>query len=782
MNNTAKSLSAAQVVEEFKTAHNSLDLLRVFLVTGTADISRSHEFLSKLQRNTYATSEDKARYTKALKMLEEIELRRIELTHIVYNAGDVSIPITDSEIIKETETTSEEKSNVILMLPKLEDILERVRTMLVEGKDPVQANKEAFETLKTSVGQGKVVNAEGKPVTWDNDKINEYLAGIEEENKPAENIQPGDKVGFETIYNYFNDMIKNNAKEPEIKEALKLFLMGKVVGGKTAENDYLIKDETVFEDYYNRLIHNLVKIGIEAFENKDKSAPIADGTKEELVEKKLEEEVIPLLKQLDKDESETSFTGITKKIRDIYKSFNLKAELQDSLWKAKELAATVAPNLLARNKSKSTGNMPLTPVTEVKEESVQIYDESHNIKETNKALWAEVEKYQYLTELFDKAVDLSKKGNWKDALSMCIILISSGKIKETATSKDLLSWDVDQIKLWYHSNVEIAVSELSNKTETVNVEATVVEDKKEETPTEEKQQGPVPQAGSIEKSAKEQAARILKDAVKWKDKYSFKSFDVKTDHHRGGAISFEIVDATPEQEPELLITEVNMTKFFDEMRDRLIASRNDFPKVKAEVVNKLSEYYEISNSEAKRIVGNLQKEADELRKEVKSTPKVEETEKEEVNLPGPSTEVITTEAAPVEEVKDNPPVSQQETGSESENASEENVSSEPESATENTVIENSTSGNESKNPYEGFEKILKCNKKVDAHKAIHAKATEYPTIEEGVKAVFEMVNQARKDGRYKKAFIHNWKPTPSADLLEMVRKIVETGEEMAKKQ
>jgi len=43
---------AKDVIKEFQEAHNSLDLLRVFLITGTANINRSYDFINKIAKNS----------------------------------------------------------------------------------------------------------------------------------------------------------------------------------------------------------------------------------------------------------------------------------------------------------------------------------------------------------------------------------------------------------------------------------------------------------------------------------------------------------------------------------------------------------------------------------------------------------------------------------------------------------------------------------------------------------------------------------------------------------
>ena len=103
MENTARALTAQAVIEDFKSIGAS-ELLKVFLVTGATDISKSYEFVKGLLRNATSDAE-KASYNNALKALANIELKRITLTSIVYGV-DETIPTTPAVAAEATAAGS----------------------------------------------------------------------------------------------------------------------------------------------------------------------------------------------------------------------------------------------------------------------------------------------------------------------------------------------------------------------------------------------------------------------------------------------------------------------------------------------------------------------------------------------------------------------------------------------------------------------------------------------------------------------------------------------------
>jgi hypothetical protein len=842
MENTALKMSPKELVKEFKEAHGNLDLARVFLITGSADISRSYELVTKWAKNAVST-EDKAKFNSALKILQNIELRRILLTEVMYKADDVQY----------FDEIASEENKTILMLPKLDDLLERVGTMLrvsrAQNFTEEAAINEAFELLKTSVGQGKAIDTSGKPVAWDNNQINDFInsKAVRSEKKETTLLE-GEKFGFETIYGHFSALIEAGKEEPEIKVALKEILVGKTVKGRDKDSDTVIKDEKVFEDYYTRILSNIILLGIKAKKEKlSKSAP--KGNPEEIAAK-VEAEIKPFLEEQEKDPTQTSLASTTRKMQAAYKNLGIEKSLRDLFFTVKELAEKYAPGLAKRNKTANKDNVPVTPLVDTKKmsvegPSVEIYDDTHNIKESNKPLWEEVEKYTILNDVFVKAQELYKAGNWKDALSMSILLITEGKIKETESSKEVMKWDTDQIKQWFHTIVEASVTGEPKKV--IDVKAEVIKEtnptqpaektagnvtstKKEletadhtsEVSNESKQQGPVPQAGSLD--SKEVTTRTLKDNSAWKDKYQFKSFLVKTDHYRSGAMSLEIVDATSEQEKDLFITEHNMTKFFDEQRDRLIVKRNEEKDVRNVIKTKLSEFYEITSSEAKRIVGKLVDEADAIRRENKKASKEENPTQgadKTVEDAGTTTEENAVVTPKEDLTKSSSPVEEQQPSSMNQEAVQpitgenavgtESIASNVQSPTgetkdpiqpadaekskdvspETTTVTDKSAGEEHSNSnketvasekpsYEGFEAILNAKKKFQLHVAIYEKVNEYAKPEEGIKAVYDVINDVRKDNKYKKSYVHNYVNTSTIDILTAVNNAYTTGVEHAK--
>jgi len=797
MNNTALKLSSQEVVNEFKEAHGSLDLLKVYLITGSSDISRSSELIAKWEKNAM-NDVDRANFKNALKMLQAIELKRIELTAAIYG---VTIPTTSEETTAKVETTTEasnakEEVKTIVMIPTLKDVQERVQNILkIEDKEfsDTERKTTAFRILKESVGQGLVLGKE----TWTDEQINAYIDASISINVPvSEGTQVEEKksnaepFGFETIYNYIQDMIKDGKEEPEIKELLKPTLIGKIITSK--KDDYLIKDDAIFEDYYNRILKNIITVNITAFVNTNKAT--TDETEKTVIDKKVEEQITPLLQNLDKDEKETSIAPAVKEARTIYESSGIKTSLKEAMTKVKKIASSIAPNLMKRHEGATKSNIPTVEKTEVG--AIEIYDDSHNIEETNKPLWAEAKNYKYLGQIFNKGVELSKAGNWRDALSMCILLLSSGNIKEGKKSEETIKWDVDQIKVWYHSNIEKVASKVVEEPETIDAKAeeVKVETKVEETSTvipEQIKAGPVPQIGTID--SKEPTTRLIKDSSKWKDTYSFKSFELVTDHYRNGKMLLQIVDASPEQEKDLLITESNMTKFFDDQKDLLVENANLVPFIKKTIFEKFSPYYELTASEVKHIVNNLAKEASAIRKVNKiankaSSGSVKNTEEDKLPFTEEKIEVKPTETIPTPEptkpeVKEEPVVSPPENTPAEEKPKKEKVENEENQSdttpTQDTVGEKPSSSS-SKEMYEGFRDIVKAKQAAEMHKAIYNKVMEYPTQEEGIKAVFEIINTARKDKFFKHSFIRNYKGSDKEAILAKIHKVVETGISLSK--
>jgi len=755
MENTAQKLTSAQVLQGIKESHGNLDLLRVFLITGATDISKSYELVKSWSKAPMISSVDKANFDNALKTLQAIELKRVELTSIIYGI--------DINIQKE-----EEGGKTILMLPPLDETLDKVRDMFKDCLDVNKTKDMAFMELKATVGEGKVMNSEKAIVTWDDNHINQFIETVIGSSENLKKEKSSIVIGFKTVYNNIADMIKTGWGEPQIKTSLKTLLIDNIVANSETDQ-FLIKGEKGFEDYYNRILCILILTSIT-----DRDKKLAEGDKETKAAEQIKTEVIPALKELDKDTTQSSFAGVTKMLKRIYESLGFRDKsLGDSLAKVQELATEVAPNLLNRYKGSKKNNIP-TNVTKL-EGGIEIYDDTHNIKESNKVLYAEVENYTTMEQIFEKATELTKTGNWKDALSMCIILISSGKITNGKDLKEKVMWDTDEIKAWFHDEVDKAIDPTIQKT--VDVKAEIIKEEIiPETALIEPKLGPAVVVGTLD--PKEPVVRILKDPSLWKDKYKFKTFRIERNHSRDRFIDFEIIDATPEKEPELLITETNMTAFIDSMRDHLVTKRNEYPWVKDKIFSTLSKFYEIIGAEAKGITGNLVEKADVIRKADKVTKRAEEKAIKDSNdeIEIEKKEVVVSPPA------DSPKKSVGETANTvpKENPPQDKV-------TENTVGEPSTNSNDktvlpvttNKDSYDGYEDVLKAKTKTDYHIEIYRKICESTNIEDGIKAMFEVINTARKEGRYKNFQVHNWKGVPQADLLGNIKKIVAKGSELA---
>jgi hypothetical protein len=771
MENTARKLTSAKILADIKESHGSLDLLKVFLITGATDISKSYELVKSWAKAPMINDADKANFENALKTLQAIELKRVELTSLIYG---IDSPVVEVEA---------EKDNVILMLPSLDETLDKVRVMFKGCENLTKTKDVAFMELKATVGSGKVMTSEKQAITWDDEKINQFIETV------AGPVTEGNVAyGFGTVYEHLKDMVDSGAEEPAIKASLATLLIGKKIIGNKAD-DYFIKDEKVFEDYYTRILSALV---VSAINNREEKKKITNS--EVTIEKEIAETIIPELKKLDADVKQGSFATVTKMLKGIYEKFNHKISLGDSLAKAQELAITAAPNLLIRNKETKVTNLPTVPIgcTDIKKEThleeiaaiiepqqtaelpIEIYDETHNIKESNKELWTEVENYDNMQQILDKGVDLCKRGLWKDALSMSVILISAGKICKEKGSKEKVLWDTDQIVDWYSNNIKNAIDPT----------AVIVKD------------GPAVKAGTLDVEPKEDVTRLLKDSSPYKDKYAFKSFTVKSNRGKN-ALIFQVLDATLEQEPKILITELNMFRFFDDLRKDLALNGNSLPKARTAIREEFEKFYDITGSEVKGMAGNLLDEATAYRKANKKETSTDLGEPTTAILPdatksaliGPGGKILpdiiveptipveepakvvpTTEPEPAKEVVASPPVTPVVPGK-----------TEDDKTTETTPVEDTTSSNDKVAiDYTGFEDIVKAKTKFDLHKAIYAKASKFTDLKEGVKAIFEIVNVARHDKHYKgKTQIGNWNPTPLADLLNNIQRIVDKGAELA---
>lgn len=835
--NTAKKLSASEVINNFKNDHSTLDLLKVFLITGATDISKSYELISKWHRNS-SNSIDKAKFKHALDMLENIELKRVELTSAIYN---VSEPVID---IKAEEDEPEAKT--FQMLPKLDETLERVRNLLTKGSFSSDSYKEAMAILNSTVKEGKVVNNNNEPETWDTDKINVFLDSIENENKNQKSDKKETKkIGFKGLSLYIESLVGLDKSEQEIKDSTEKFITGAIITSKGG--DTFIKDKEVFEDYWNRALHALLKCAVE---NKNNSK--STNKTEKAIEDKIESDIKPLLSKLDKDVKETSLAKATKALKEIYTKNGFNINLREAMGKIESIAEKIAPNLLKRRQTTTNNSLPVDKTvkndSDNKNEKVDIYDDSHNIQESNKELWESVKSYTLLDQLYNKSLELIKENKWKDALSMCILLISSGFIKENESSETVILWENNQIKDWFYNII------MNSKQEDKKVSTN--ETKKDNTEVK-SNTGIVPTANSIETATvngveKTSNVKLLKpeSAKIWKHNYKSRSIDIPVEHYSSESISFEIIDVTDNKHPDLFITEDNMVNFLFSQRDILVNKRNNVPNARKLVKQKFSEYYDISYGEVKSIVESLTKQADEIRRNTKKDKsnnakqsnasiteskldiifpengKEGETYYDELKVGNPIFEMkdskwiqlengewiiseneidhyITVENGIIRSIKKAEEISKEESKEEKdkiEDSTETVIASKEESTiplensptenknaksekndtpTKSTVGEPSTDSNDDIS-YDGFEDIIKSHNKLNYDKAVFAKVNSYPDKKEGIKNVFMVIDKLRKDSHYKKSFARNYKNTDTKDLLSGIHKIVENGEKIAK--
>ena len=619
------------VLKEFKEAHGTQDLLKVFLITGATDISKSHEMISRWLKSA-VTQEEKEAYCKALRTLELIELKRIELTALAYfiDLGD-----------------EDEENKIRNLFPTVDDVLERVRNMYAEAQNKGQGKSYAYNELVATLGEGRArENNESQKLVkaWKEKDITAYIdkmvseVNSESGKKPeSEDKSTGGQIGINTVFNVAIDMAKSGKSAEEIKSHIKDMTLGKSIHADNSD-DYLVKDETVFNDYWKRMLEAVVLKTIE-----DREVPKTKAEKDKALSEAIDKEVKPFLVQMDEDTTQVSLAPAARVLKTLAAKLGVELDLQKAYDKVKELADGLTPNLLERMKKAGKERIPVEKPADTKKETtketkdessgstadVEIYDETHNIRESNKDLWEKVKDFEYLEQVYDKAVELHKANQWKDALSMAIILITEGgtkgKLKASKDAADVLGWNVDQVKDWFTSNVEASL-EGENKLKEENK----AEDKNLTGDAGTKGIGPVPQAGSIDNTGGKthvdansimtdsSSSKLLKENANYTDKYSFTSVTLPMSGNRAENVSFQVLDATVEQEPEFLGTLSNFTKFIDECRDRLIEKGNDYPLVFNDLKKDLTALYEVSNSELKGIMGSLVNEANKLRKAAKA--------------------------------------------------------------------------------------------------------------------------------------------------------------------
>ena len=560
MDNLARKFNdPKEVVALFQDEYKSIDLLKMFLLTSANDVSKTFEMLTKWEKNS-ASPAEKASFLLAQETLKRVILKRIELTATMYQV-EVSSPIaqvkTTVDSTKEETTAVKEEQSTSILIP-LDKIMEQARLHFQEsvekltqvpmtlteeeikemndknkdtdnpniigyfgtiGEIQSEAYSKSFKLLKNTLGAGRYLLPNGKPSKkiWDIDEVNETLDKISGEffkvdNSELEKVQQ-DVSEIKVIK--LNDvfvLMKSSFESGKTKEEIVEEVKNLVIGVKLSDNDQIV-DEAAFNLFKEGSVNAYYESLVVSKEATDKLG--TKKTKEEIVEEAISE-LSPEIEALDKDGKESSIAVFMKKLRSIFLKNNYNLDLKSAKAEAEKIIARLAPNLWERYKAKHKISDEQTVITTdvvAEEPSVEIYDDSHNYKETNPELAEKAKTITDMKTLFETAKALSDAGNWKDALSMVIERTSSSEIlvKPANAEPHPFLFDTAQAKTWFKQNildtpnmgsktVENIIEDKATFAQDVKTDAVETNQVKEEAGTdsvqaEEKQQGPVPAAG-----------------------------------------------------------------------------------------------------------------------------------------------------------------------------------------------------------------------------------------------------------------------------------------------
>jgi len=251
--NTVKKLSASDIINDFKQLENGIEFLRNFMITGAADISRSYDMIQKWSKAP-GNNESKAIFLKDLKTLQNIEHKRVRVTDIIFN----TIPDENDNI-----ASVKDEGKIKMMLPKISEILERVKNNLYKDNFSEESRQEAFQFLKDTLGAGKALLETGGQLNdpWDNRSITDHLDSLKvrkEQGDEKSEVKKATPIGFPTIFKSVEDLIKQkkDVTIDFVKRDIHRMIFGKVVGSDAG--DTLIKDDKIFEDFWNRMLFGYV--------------------------------------------------------------------------------------------------------------------------------------------------------------------------------------------------------------------------------------------------------------------------------------------------------------------------------------------------------------------------------------------------------------------------------------------------------------------------------------------------------------------------------------------
>ena len=235
MSNLAKTLNdPKQIIDLYQKEYKNMDLLTMFLLTGSNDVQRTMEMLKQWEK-VEADEVTKNTYKLAQETLKRVMVQRVNMTATMYGVAIASSIDAKPQQPKPTETsdkkeesvkeeiTETEKDNVIQMLPTVEQVYKRVHEMFKTGLEKIssfpntlteeekelmknkdldlekhpniqsyyagigeiqsEAYAEAFKILKETLGAGRYLSADKKKSSkvWDIDALNDTLDNISRE-------------------------------------------------------------------------------------------------------------------------------------------------------------------------------------------------------------------------------------------------------------------------------------------------------------------------------------------------------------------------------------------------------------------------------------------------------------------------------------------------------------------------------------------------------------------------------------------------------------------------
>jgi len=860
MSNLAKTLNdPKQIIDLYQKEYKNMDLLTMFLLTGSNDVQRTMEMLKQWEK-VEADEVAKSTYKLAQETLKRVMVQRVNMTAAIYGVAVASPIDAKPQQQKPTETsdkqedpaqeesTETEKDNVIQMLPTVQDVYARIHTIFKNsfekfssmpentdkeelGNIQSEAYAEAFKLLKETLGAGRYLSADKKKSNkvWDITSLNEALDTISRDYFKVDSSDSGETQqdnNQEKII-LLNDIfiaVKSAFDAGKSKEETFEEIKNMVVGAKIQDSNSVI-DAAHFETmtkmhgsidtYYNSLVTM-----------KQASAGPTKTTDELLSE--ASEKFDTEIKSLEKGDTGMTFAKIVKAVRGFFLENNLNTTLDNVKSYTEKIVKEKAPSFFEKYKERHKGK-----VSEVKEEkveetiSIDIYDDSHNYRETNPELAEKAKGIDNFKTLFETAKVLTEEGKWKDALSLVIERMSSGEIKVTPIKGEptVVTFEVPQSKDWFKTcileskglgsntiqSIETAKVEFQQKQTQTKDSDQVKEttDSVVETQQTNKKQGPVPAAG------------FSNDTV---------LFPNGKDHTEDSdlvALVIELIGSKPKKSLTFMVsnTEVSIDipnyndaeAKIDELIEMMVKNANGYAPTKDALLAFFSSYT-LPNGVIKSLMNHIMEEAKITRQHNKAVKRrqekenakkensaeatnveqteVETTEQSEVASTTPSEESVNTDPVKETEVteqsteengsndeaesadshsEESSPLADQPEVTEEKSESQESSETKAEPATSNTSGQDTTSILETVS-FDSVKPIVLAKEKADFNKAIGNFYLNSNDKELAKKQLLEIVKNYASDKSYRKNMIHNYRRSSESDLVRLLDKAIENTE------